>query len=203
MSSKSQKENQKKKERSSPLALNDRSLSPSAATLYHTAINPPLGSKQYSPPMPVPPPRDPSPQARKQHSPPILIPSPNVPSPEARLHGLGISVPTPMRRTQSLDNFMIRPQTPSLEERTRHPREEVVDLASLPSLERSKPRPQKEVEEFQSSLGGGYMYPALKNYMKRSRKKFKKKSKKKSKRKSKKKSKKNSKKKSKKATRRR
>lgn len=203
MSSKSQKENQKKKERSSPLALNDRALSPSAATLYHTAINPPMGPKQYSPPMPVPPPRDPSPQALKQHSAPIPIPPPNVSYPEARLHGLGISAPNPMRRTQSLDDFMIRPQTPSLEERMAHSQEQVVDLASLPSLVRSKPRSRKEVEDFQSSLGGGKMYPALKNYMKRSKKKSKKKSKKNSKKKSKRKSKKNSKKKSKKATRRR
>ena len=84
----------------------------------------------------------------------------------------------------------------------------------------STPRryPQEDVDDFEGSFedfqsvaapdvplkkGGGYMYPALKNYMKRSKRKSKKKSKKKSKRKSKKQSKKNSKKKSKKARRRR
>ena len=72
--------------------------------------------------------------------------------------------------------------------------ENIDDFASVPAPD----MPLKK--------GGGYMYPALKNYMKRSKRKSnmksKKKSKKKSKRKSKKSSKKNSKKKSKKARRR-
>ena len=76
---------------------------------------------------------------------------------------------------------------------------------------------QEDVDDFEGSFedfqsvaapdvplkkGGGYMYPSLKNYMKRSKRKTKRKSKRKSKRKTKKNSKKNSKKKSKKARRR-
>ena len=85
------------------------------------------------------------------------------------------------------------------------------DMPERPNIPRRYP--QEVVDEFEASFddfesvpgpnmplrkGGGYMYPALKNYMKRSRRKSNRKSKKKSKRKSKKKSKKNSKKNSKK-----
>ena len=85
-----------------------------------------------------------------------------------------------------------RPNTP------RRYSQEIVDEfeASFDDFE-SVPAPDVPMKK-----GGGYMYPSLKNYMKRSKRKPKRKSKRKSKRKTKKNSKKNSKKKSKKARRR-
>ena len=116
---------------------------------------------------------------------------------DAPIHGILNPKPKPKPKpVQTVFNpaFDIpeRPNTPR-----RYPQEVVDEFEASFEDFQSVPGPDAPLKK-----GGGYMYPALKNYMKRSKRKSKRKPKRKSKRKSKKKSKKNSKKKSKKAKRR-
>ena len=160
MSSKSQKENQKKKERTSPVSLGRRPLSPAAAT-FDALSNPAYdtSNRMHSPPMPIPPPRN--------------------PPPEPRLHGLGISAPKPVRRTQSLEEIVMRSPSPSLE-RMRYPQEEVDDFqSSLEDFEDFKSVPAPD-----EPLKGGKKRKSRRRSKKNSKKKSKKKSSKKSKKRS-------------------
>ena len=76
------------------------------------------------------------------------IPPPRNPPPEPRLHGLGISAPKPVRRTQSLEELVMRSPSPSLE-RMRYPQEEVDDFqSSLEDFEdfKSVPAPDEPLK---------------------------------------------------------
>ena len=197
MSTKSEKKEKQNKERKnieigigSPTASAKRPLSPGAATLLATTIDAPEEPPvlEFRPPMPPtrPPPRN---------------------------------IVEAFKERDRLDEYhWSRRRRPKVNLRAFEKREpmETVFAPAFDMPERtSTPRryPQEEIDDFEASFedfqsvpapdvplkkGGGYMYPSLKNYMKRSNRK----SKKKSKRKSKRKSKKNSKKKSKKARRR-
>ena len=197
MSTKSEKKEKQNKERKkieigigSPTASAKRPLSPGAATLLATTIDAPEEPPvlEFRPPMPPtrPPPRN---------------------------------IVEAFKERDRLDEYHAPRRQPKVNLRVFEKREpmETVFAPAFDMPERtSTPRryPQKDIDDFEESFedfqsvpapdvplkkGGGYMYPSLKNYMKRSNRK----SKKKSKRKSKRKSKKNSKKKSKKARRRR
>ena len=205
----------KKKTPSGTQTRKSRPLSPGAAT-FEALNNPELDTseKQFSPPMPIPP------------LPPSLQ---NLgitgPSPPRRVRSLDDILRSPsMDEYDPLDRSLTR--TPHIFEPP-FPMKDEDELGgiTIEEYERQRPlhhpvaqRPKgtlavEDLENFDDfasvpapdeplKKGGGYMYPALKNYMKRSKRKSKKKSKRKSKRKSKKNSKKNSKKKSKKARRR-
>ena len=186
MSSKSTQKTKKanKKTPSGTQTRKSRPLSPGAATFE--ALNNPAydtSERHFSPPTTIPP------------SPP-------------RLQNLGITGPSPPRRIRSLDDI---PRSQSMDELdpvdrslTRSPN---IFKAPFPMKDEDEDEDEEELDFSFASVpapdeplkkGGGYMHPALKNYMKRSKRKSKKNSKKKSKRKSKKSSKKNSKKNSKK-----
>ena len=197
MSTKSEKNEKENKERKkaqdgigSPTASAKRPLSPGAATFMATTIDAPMEPPvpEFRPPVPVQAPR---PVSRSEST--VFAPAFDLPE----------RTSTPRRYSQEdIDDFNSVEFTIEEYERQRpegtHAVEDLDDFASVPA-------PDEPLKK-----GGGYMYPAIKNYMKRykrksnmkSKKNSKKKSKKKSKRKSKKNSKKKSKKKSKKARRR-
>ena len=161
MSSKSQKENQKKKERTSPVSLGSRPLSPAAAT-FDALSNPTYDT------------------SKRMHSPPMPIPQRRVPSPDLRLHGLEISAPKPVRRTQSLEELVMRPPNPPFDETRRYPQEEADDFQS--SLEEFGDF--KSVAAPDEPLKGGKKRKSRRRSKKNSKKKSKKKSSKKSKKRS-------------------
>ena len=175
MSSKPTQTKKTKKTSSDTTTRKARPLSPAAATF--DALNNPsydTTEKHFSPPQPPP-------MRGLQHM------------------GIGITGPAPIRRTQSLGDFMMPDQLPDIDAPLQRPLpvrpKSTIPTENLDSLGEfeSVPGPDEPLKG-----GRGYMYPALKNYLKRAKRKSKKNSKKKSKRKSKKKSKKNSKKNSKK-----
>ena len=197
MSSKSTHTKKSKKTLHEPQTRKTRPLSPGAATF--DALNNPAydtSKKHFSPPIP----------------PPVPVMRPYI-NPEPRLQNLGITGPAPVRRTQSLDSVALLDDTSDFQSPLKRPipvrpksTSLVEEIESFDQFDDfgSVPAPDEPLKG-----GRGHMYPALKNYLKRSKRNSKKKSKKnskkksnkKSKRKSKKNSKKNSKKKSKKARR--
>ena len=174
MSSKPTQTKKTKKTSSDTTTRKARPLSPAAATF--DALNNPgydTTEKHFSPPQPPP-------MRGLQHM------------------GIGITGPAPIRRTQSLGDFM-PDQLPDIDASLQRPLPvrpkstiPIEDLDSIDDFE-SVPAPDEPLKG-----GRGHMYPALKNYLKRSKRNSKKKSKKNSKKKSNKKSKRKSKKKSKK-----
>ena len=213
----------KKKTPSGTQTRKSRPLSPGAATFE--ALNNPAydtSEKQFSPPMPIPP----SPPSLQNLG--ITGPSPprRVRSLDDILRSPSMDEYDPLDRSGTRTPHTFEPPFPMKDE---DEDEDELGGFTIEEYERQRPlhnpvpqRPKgtlavedlENIDDFASvpapdvplKKGGGYMYPALKNYMKRSKRKSnmksKKKSKKKSKRKSKKSSKKNSKKKSKKARRR-
>ena len=185
MSTKSEKNEKENKERKkaqdgigSPTASAKRPLSPGAATFMATTIDAPMEPPvpDFRPPVPVQAPRPVS---------TVFAPAFDLPE----------RTSTPRRYPQEdIDDFNSGGFTIEEYERQRqegtHAVEDLDDFASVPA-------PDVPLKK-----GGGYMYPALKNYMKRSKRNSKRKSNRKSKKNSKKKSKKKSKKNSKKARRR-
>ena len=173
MSSNSTQTKKTKKKSYEPQTRKARPLSPGAAT-FDALSNPAYDTSQkhFSPPPPM---------KGLQHM------------------GIGITGPAPIRRTRSLDEFMTPEQLPDLDAPLPRPLAlrpkatiPIEELESLGDFE-SVPAPDEPLKG-----GRGHMYPALKNYLKRSKRNSKKKSKKNSKKKSNKKSKRKSKKKSKK-----